>query len=372
VADLFFYGTLRYAALLELVLGRPETGLDTCEAELGGHGVFAVDGQSFPALEERDGHVVHGLLVRGLSDLDVAALNFYEGGFDFSPRKISVQTQDGQQATADVFFPKPGQWKTGADWDLQDWIADWGPVTLRAAQEVMAYQGRMSAADIAKRFASIRTRAAAWVAAQARPGDLDHDLSKDVVVLSHKRAYLNFFGTEEMDLQFRHHDGSMSPVLNRCATLVGRAAVVLPYDPVRDEVLLVEQFRAATYIAGEQRPWMWEPVAGLVDPGETPEQAAHRETMEEAGVRLTGLEPVAQVYSSSGASGEFVHIFVGIGDLANRELGGGLVSEGEDIRCKVIGFEDLMQEVDAQTYLDMPLVTSALWLARHRRRLRRQ
>lgn len=371
MTDLFFYGTLRYAALLELVLGRSGADLDTFPASLAGHGVFAVKGEFFPAIEERAGHVAHGVLVRGLSNEDVAALNFYEGGFDYDLKDVMLQLQDGTEAVASVYFPQPGLWQTGPAWTLEEWVTDWGALTLRAAQEVMAYQGRMNASEVARCFSSVRTRAAAWIAAQARQQDPDHDLAEDVVVHARKHAHLNFFGMEEMDLQFRRNDGSLSPVMNRCAALVGRAAVVLPYDPVRDEVLLVEQFRAATFIAGEQSPWMWEPVAGLVDPGETAEQAAHREAMEEAGVALDTLEPVAQVYPSSGASGEFIHIFVGIGDLSCREAGGGLASEGEDIRCKVISFEDLMVEVDAQRFLDMPLMTAALWLARHRTRLRK-
>lgn len=371
MTDLFLYGTLRHIPLLELVLGRSVEALDVSPAHLKNHGAFSVLGQGFPTIEKRADHIAQGLLVRALSQQDLEALNFYEGGFDYALKSVNVQLKDGTEVVASVYFPSPGLWKAGAIWDLQDWIVDWAALTLRAAQEVMAYQGRMTAAEVAQCFPSIRTRAGAWLAAQAQAEDPDHDLSRDVVVHSHKRAYLNFFGMEEIDLQFRRYDGTLSPVINRSAALVGRASVVLPYDPVRDEVLLIEQFRAATFIAGEQRPWMWEPVAGLVDPGETPEQAAHREAMEEAGVTLTTLEPVAQVYPSSGASGEFIHIYVGIGDLTVREAGGGLASEGEDIRCKIIGFDELMQEVDAQSYLDMPLMTAALWLARHRERLRR-
>jgi len=370
VIDLFFYGTLRYTALLELVLGRSGKALDLSQASIAGHGIFAVKGQIFPAIEERQGHVAQGVLVRGLSQDDVDALNFYEGGFDYDLKDVVVQTSDGHNVTTQVYFPEPGLWQTQELWDLQGWIAKWGALTLRAAQEVMAYQGRMTAAEVAKCFPSIRTRAGAWLDAQARSGDPEHDLSKDVVVHKHTRAHLNFFAMEEMDLQYRRYDGSLSPVINRGAALVGRATVVLPYDPVRDEVLLIEQFRAATYIAGEPRPWMWEPIAGLIDPGETAAQAAHREAMEEAGVTLSALEPVAQVYPSSGASGEFIHIFVGIGDLTARAAGGGIAAEGEDIRSKIIGFDELMAGIDGQAYLDMPLVTAALWLARHRERLR--
>ena len=152
--------------------------------------------------------------------------------------------------------------------------------------------------------------------------------------------------------------------------LVGRASVVLPYDPVRDQVLLVEQFRAATFIAGEKRPWMWEPVAGLIDLGETPEQAAYREAAEEAGVTISHLEKVTQGYPSSGASGEFVYIFVGVADLSDIRGGGGVAGENEDLRSEILSFDALMQGIDDHRYQDMPLITAALWLSRHRERLR--
>ncbi|MFV1492040.1 NUDIX domain-containing protein [Phaeobacter sp. JH18-32] len=370
MVDLFIYGTLRHMPLLELVLGRSGAALDVTPAHLPDHGAFAVVDQPFPAIEARVGHRAPGLLLRGLTPDDMAALNFYEGGFDYTLRPVTVALDAGGSAPAEVYFPEPGLWQTGAAWDLGDWQQKWGALSLRAAEEVMAYRGRLTAAEVAERFRPIRIRAAAWLAAQNRPGDPDHDLTRDVVVHQHKRAYLNFFAMEEMDLQFRRYDGSLSPVINRGVALVGQAAVVLPYDRRRDAVLLIEQFRAATYIAGNQRPWMWEPVAGLIDPGETPEQAARREAMEEAGLKIDQLETVAQVYPSSGASGEFLHIFVGLCDFDEIAGGGGLESEGEDIRSQILPYEALIQGVDDQTYQDMPLVTAALWLSRHRERLR--
>jgi nudix-type nucleoside diphosphatase (YffH/AdpP family) len=217
----------------------------------------------------------------------------------------------------------------------------------------------------------IRRRAASWLAAQIRPADPGRDLDRDVEVLEHRRPHLDFFGHEDMRLRFRRHDGTMSAPLERSALLVGAASVVLPYDPLRDRVLLVEQFRAPVYIAGDRAPWVWEPVAGLIDAGETPQQAARREAFEEAGVDLTRLEPVAEVYSSTGSSGEFLHLFVGIADLETLPRGGGGVdAEGEDIVTRLMSFDDLMAAVDARQFADMPLVTVALWLARHRDRLR--
>lgn len=370
MADFFLYGTLRHAPLLATVLKKPVDRLTTEGATLADHRVRRVAGQCYPVIEHSAGATAEGILLRGLSQSDVEALDFYEGGFGYTLKDLEVRTQTGEMTRARVYVPKPGLLPTDGPWQLEVWEKDWAAISLRAAEEMMSYHGRISDETIAKIYPAMFRRASAWVAAQAGPEDPDHDLARDVRVHAHKRAYVNFFAMEEMDLQFRRYDGSFSPVINRGVALVGRAAVVLPYDPLRDSVLLIEQFRAATFIAGEKQPWMWEPIAGLIDAGETPEQAALREAREEAGLDIATLEPIAGVYSSSGASGEFLHLFVGVTDLAEVGGGGGLASENEDIRSKVISFRELMDGVDNRTYQDMPLVTAALWLARHRERLR--
>lgn len=372
MSDLFFYGTLRHVALLECVLGRAAADIDLTPAHLPEHAVSAVRDMPFPMIHAQPGAQGPGVLVRGLSAEDIARLNFYEGGFDYDLRDMTLTCADGAQARAQVYFPAPGLWTPAEPWSLERWAERWGALSVRAATEVMAHYGRLSPAEIAQRFPAIRRRAASWLAARARPADPDRDLARDVHTQAHDFAFLNFFGMEEARLQFRRHDGSLSDPVERCALMVGAASVVLPYDPVRDQVLLVEQFRAPVFLAGDPAPWVWEPVAGLVDPGETPAEAALREAREEAGLMLARLEPVGQMYSSTGSSGEFLHLFIGIADLTDTVTvsGAGVAAEGEDIRSRLFGFEDLMAGVDNDRWRDMPLVTCALWLARHRDRLR--
>ena len=74
--------------------------------------------------------------------------------------------------------------------------------------------------------------------------------------------------------------------------------IVLPYDPVHDRVLLVEQFRAGPFARQEENPWCLEPIAGLIDQSKTPEEAGLRESHEEAGLTLSRLELVARSYPS--------------------------------------------------------------------------
>ncbi|MCL6284253.1 NUDIX domain-containing protein [Ruegeria sp. 2012CJ41-6] len=364
--NLFFYGSLRHHALLEIVLDRPAGEIDLVPARLPDHAVFAVEGQPFPMILATPGQYAPGLLVRGLSADDLARIEFYEGGFDYALAVKQIACEDGTSAQAELFFPDPDRWQPGALWSLADWVSDWGRLSEYAAQEVMAFYGRRSAADMARSFPAIRMRAAARIAAEAR-AVLQ---SRDVIVQSHTRAYQDYFALDEMQIQHRRNDGELTPVLNRGALMHGQAAVVLPYDPQRDCVLLIEQFRAPVYMGGDPAPWMWEPVAGMVDPGESPEQTAHREAMEEAHVPLQSLECAGRAYSSSGSSTEFLHLYVGIAELTETTENGGLDSEGEDIRSAILPFDALMAQVDAHEIKDLPLLSIAHWLARHRARLR--
>ncbi|TMV13076.1 NUDIX domain-containing protein [Arenibacterium halophilum] len=370
MTNLFFYGTLCHLPLLECVLGRPRANLHIADARLVGHAVCSVAGETFPAITARPGAIAWGIVVRDLSDEDVARLRYYEGGFDYGQTPLQVETAEGM-VTAQVFFPEPGRWALTGAWHLADWQRAHAPMVMAAAEEIMAWYGRKLAEDIAARYTPINIRAHARVLAGQRTPDPDRDLTRDVVVQARRHAYMNFFSLREVDLQFRQHDGSLGPVLNRGALFVGEAVVVLPYDPVRDCVLLVEQFRAPVFMAGDPAPWVWEPVAGLIDPGETPEQAARREAQEEAGLTLDRLLPAGRMYSSTGSSSEFLNLFIGLADLGGHHpQDGGLAEEGEDIRSRLVSFDKLIEGVDNDRWRDMPLVTTALWLARHRDRLR--
>src|SRR3546814_9541363 len=109
-------------------------------------------------------------------------------------------------------------------------------------------------------------------------------------------------------------------------------AGVLPYDPVQDAVVLLEQFRTGPMAAKDDNPWLIEIVAGIIEDGETPEDMARREATEEAGCTITDIEPIASFYPSPGGSSEYVHIFCGRTDRTG--IGGmhGNKIEDEDIR----------------------------------------
>ena len=152
----------------------------------------------------------------------------------------------------------------------------------------------------------------------------------------------------------------------------GAAAAVLLYDPERDSVVLVEQFRLAALFAGRS-PWLVEGVAGLVDTDETPEEVARRETREEANLDPLGpLLPIQIVLPASGSLDEAIHLFCGRVD--SRAAAGihGLAAEHEDIRVIVKTVAEIEAMLDAGQIESAHTAICLYWLLRHRDRLRKE
>lgn len=357
--------------MLAIVLGRSAKDLNCRDAILPNHTVFWAKDQAFPMIME-GGQGAKGVLVCNLTDTDIARLNFYEGGFDYELKPVKVRVDD-QTAQTEVYFPEPGLWQPGAIWDIQDWVAHWGDMTLFAAKEVMGYYGQYSAQELARLFPMIRARATAKVNARNRNHAFSPSTFKDNDVQVHNvsRPYLDYFAIDEFDLSFRRYDGGQSEMVRRAVFMATDAVIVLPYDPIRDRVLLIEQFRPGPYARGDRLPWQLEPIAGRVDAGERAEDTAHREAKEEAGLTLKALHEVAHCYASPGCSTEYYNIYIGLSDLPDTIEGvAGLASEAEDIQSYLFDFAELMKLVDTMQTVNAPLVLAALWLARHRDRLR--
>lgn len=130
------------------------------------------------------------------------------------------------------------------------------------------------------------------------------------------------------------------------------AAAVLPYDPETRKVILIRQFRAPVMHV-EGHPDFLEAVAGLLD-GDEPEACARRETMEEAGLRITELEPVGTAWSAPGMTTERLHLFLAPYTAADRVgEGGGLAEEHEEIEVLEIGLDELMSLLERGAIADM-------------------
>ena len=198
------------------------------------------------------------------------------------------------------------------------------------------------------------------------------DRDSDVELIAKSTPFQGYFRVDKYRLRHRRFDGGWSAPIEREVFERGHSVAVLPYDPVRDCVVLIEQFRMAPYVSGDP-PWLIETIAGIVEPGEAPEAVARREAVEEADCRLEApLALIGKSYLSPGGTSEHCHIFCGPCDSAG--LGGvhGLAEEGEDIRVVVLEFETALQLLEAGKVQASPALISLLWLARHRERLRRE
>ncbi|MCP1313413.1 NUDIX domain-containing protein [Halomonas sp. 707D7] len=191
----------------------------------------------------------------------------------------------------------------------------------------------------------------------------------DVTLERRETLYQGFFRLEELTLKHRLFEGGESQTMRREIHSRFDAVGVLLYDPQRDAVVLVEQFRAGA-IDDPRSPWKLELVAGLVEEGETLEAVARREAMEEAGCEVNDLTLLHTYYPSPGACNERVTLFCGLVDTAS--LGGihGLAEEHEDIRVHVLSFSAVW-ELLGQGRLDNAMCLIGLyWLNGQRATLR--
>jgi ADP-ribose pyrophosphatase len=183
--------------------------------------------------------------------------------------------------------------------------------------------------------------------------------------------YKGFFKLTEVELQHDLFAGGKSPVLVREIIDRGHAVAVLPYDPVRDEVVLVEQFRVG---AGEDSdgPWLIEVIAGYQEPGESAEEVVHREALEEAGCLLSDVGLMHRCYSSPGGSNERVSLFFARTDSSN--IGGihGLDEEGEDIRVHVVSSQQAFDWLDSGRIDSAMPIISMQWFRINRERMRQR
>lgn len=153
----------------------------------------------------------------------------------------------------------------------------------------------------------------------------------------------------------------------------GAAVVVLLYDPDRETVVLVEQFRIPPLLAGYS-PWIVETVAGLVDrEHETHEEVGRRETQEEAGLEIIGeLVPIQRYVPMPGNSDETISLFVGRVDSSRAGGVFGIAEEHEDIRVVVRPLAEMEQLLDAGRIETGHTIICLHWLLRHRDEVRRR
>lgn len=367
----FVYGTLQDDILRDRLLGRRLVGR---AAILKNYGLRAQLHDHLPAIVPSLDESVTGLLFEDIDAGDVARLDAYEIPFDYLPIDCIV-TCEGQDMTAQVYLPTRDVSLSDEEWSFETWLHEKAALSREMAVEIGSFDPPLSGEQLRRQWHMIAVRAAARLRAETEdePASVRFQpQSGDYAVEGAPRLQGNFFRFAQFDITHRTFQGGRSDPLAREIFVGTDAAIVLPYDPKTDRVLLVEQIRMGPLIRGAANPWLLEPIAGIVDGGETPEQAAQRESEEEAGLLNVRLEKMFSYYPSTGAATDYFYCFLGLCDLPDTEsYTGGLDSESEDLRLHILSFDEAFALIETGEANMGALITMLLWLSRNRERLRR-
>lgn len=193
--------------------------------------------------------------------------------------------------------------------------------------------------------------------------------ASDVDIRSRETVFRGFFRMDKLLLSHPRFDGTTMPEFTRELFVRGDATCVLPYDPDRDEVVLLEQFRLGA-VGRDQSPWLLELVAGMNEEGEKPEEVAHREAEEEAGLSFDRLEKICEYLVSPGGTTEMVYLYAGQVSTANAGGLYGLDHEHEDIRAHVFSASEAFNMIRDGRINNAAAIMAIQWLQLNRDRLR--
>lgn len=191
----------------------------------------------------------------------------------------------------------------------------------------------------------------------------------DYEITRREVLYQGFFRLVRHHLKHLKFDGHWTQEFSREIFERHSAVGMLPYDPVLDRVVLIEQFRAGA-IANPESPWLIEIVAGIYQANDHPKDIIRHEAAEEAGMEVLDLYPVYEYFVSPGGSDEQFSLFIGRVDAS--QAGGifGLPDENEDIRAFTLSFDEALDWLRAGKIKTAPAIIALQWLQLNREWLR--
>lgn len=194
-------------------------------------------------------------------------------------------------------------------------------------------------------------------------------MTKEFTIINETTPYQGFFSIKKVEIKHTLFKGGWSNSITRELFHRGNCVAVLLYDPVRDEVVIIEQFRIGAVQMGKQA-WLLEIVAGAIEVGETAEEVAYRESVEEAGCEIQELVKINDFFTSPGGTSELLTLFYG--KIDSRNVGGihGLDEEDEDISVTTMKFDAVYQLLLNGKILSAIPIIAIQWLYINRDKLR--
>lgn len=188
-------------------------------------------------------------------------------------------------------------------------------------------------------------------------------MAKRVEIISEKRVFDQHFKIDEAHLKFEKFNGEMSDELTRLNFERGDSAAVVLHDPLADTVIMTEQFRYPTHTKGHG--WVLEIPAGSVEADEIddPLKTLRRELLEEIGYRVDSFRKIATFFVSPGGTSERIHLYyAAIMPKDKIAAGGGLASEGEDVKMVTIGVQAALYKISTGEIMDAKTIIGLQWL----------
>lgn len=182
----------------------------------------------------------------------------------------------------------------------------------------------------------------------------------DIEILGQETLFSGFFKMIKYRFKHKKFTGGWSNVIEREMFVRTRASAMLPYDPVTDNVVLIEQIRVGAL--EHAQPWQLEIVAGIIDKDEFPEDVVRREAVEEAGLDVGRVEKITAYYPSAGGCNEMLDVFVG--EVDSLKAGGvhGLDEENEDIKVHIMSRQQAYELVKNGTIENGASIIALQWL----------
>lgn len=179
-------------------------------------------------------------------------------------------------------------------------------------------------------------------------------------IINKKNLYSGFFSLNKYEFIHEKHNGEWTGNVEREIFSGAHVSTLLPYDPIKKEIMLIQQFRAGALSKYDEN-YLLEIVAGIIDEGENPEQTAIRECFEETGCEVKKIHPIQSYFPAPGSSESYYHLYLGEIQAFDGERIKGLEKENEDILVKSFKIDEVRQMLKEKKIMNGLTLVALQW-----------